>query len=73
MEGVNQSMSREEFIDDMILLVNRYVPDRSNRISMIKENVDSTRYVLSEIDKYKRNNYTSEDLTLLKDIGFYYL
>ena len=73
MEGVNRSMSREEFIDNMILLVNRYVPDRSNRISMIKENVDSTRYVLSEIDKYKRNNYTSEDLTLLKDIGFYYL
>ena len=66
-------MNKQELIDNIIILVNRYVPDRDDLIELIKNDIDSVKYIMSEIDKNKNMDYLNEDLELLKDIAFYYL
>ena len=66
-------MNKQELIDNIIILVNRYVPNRDDLIELIKNDIDSVKYIMSEIDKNKNMDYLNEDLELLKDIAFYYL
>ncbi|MBQ5475271.1 MAG: hypothetical protein IIT65_11415 [Lachnospiraceae bacterium] len=66
-------MNKQELIDNIIILVNRYIPNRDDLIELIKNDIDSVKYIMSEIDKNKSMDYLNEDLELLKDIAFYYL
>ncbi len=66
-------MNKQELIDNITKLVNRYIPNRIDLIDLIKNDTDSTKYIMSEIDKYKNMDYSDEDLDLLKDIAYYYL
>ena len=66
-------MNREELVENITFLINKYVPEKSDLIRIINDDIDSTKYVLAEIDKYKEKEYDKEDLDLLKDIAYYYL
>lgn len=66
-------MNKQELIDNITKLVNRYIPNRIDLVDLIKNDTDSTKYIMSEIDKYKKMDYLDEDLDLLKDIAYYYL
>ena len=66
-------MNKQELIDNITKLVNRYIPNRIDLIDLIKNDTYSTKYIMSVIDKYKNMDYSDEDLDLLKDIAYYYL
>ena len=66
-------MNNQELIYNITKLVKRYVPNRVDLIDLIKNDIDSTKYILSEIDNYKYMDYLNEDLEILKDIAYYYL
>ena len=66
-------MNNQELIYNITKLVKRYVPNRDDLIDLIKNDIDSTKYILSEIDNYKYMDYLNEDLEILKDIAYYYL
>ena len=66
-------MNKQELIDNIIKLVKKYAPNRVDLIDLIKNDIDSAKYIMSEIDKNKNMDYSNEDLELLKDIAYYYL
>lgn len=66
-------MNKLELIDNIIKLVNRYIPNRVDLVDLIKNDIDSTKYIMSEIDKHKKMDYSNEDLELMKEIAYYYL
>ena len=56
----------------MTYLVNKYAPQRVELIELLKQDTDSVKYVLAEIDKEKIIPYQSNDIALIQDIFFYY-
>ena len=50
-------MNKLELIDNIIKLVNRYIPNRVDLVDLIKNDIDSTKYIMSEIDKHKKMDY----------------
>ena len=65
-------MKKEELISNMTYLVNKYAPQRVELIELLKQDTDSVKYVLAEIDKEKIIPYQSNDIALIQDIFFYY-
>ena len=51
-------MNKQELIDNITKLVNRYIPNRIDLIDLIKNDTDSTKHIMSEIDKYKNMYYS---------------
>lgn len=66
-------MNEKILIKNIKYLINKYLIDRNDLSELIMYDLDSVKYILSEIDKGKKNEYEKADLDLLKDISFYYL
>ena len=66
-------MSKEEVISKIEYLVLKYVPERSDLIELISKDIDSIKYVLAEISRYKKNEYDENDKEIIKDIAFFYI
>lgn len=66
-------MNYEELAEKMTLLVEKYIPERSDLIKLINEDNDSVKYILAEIDRNKNQDYETSDLELLKEIAYYFL
>lgn len=66
-------MSKEEVISKIEYLVLKYVPERSDLIELINKDIDSIKYVLAEISRYKKNEYGENDKEIIKDIAFFYI
>lgn len=54
-------------IENLKYLVAKYL------VELALHDTDSTKYILSEISKYKKKEYDKEDANLIKDISFFYL
>mgnify|MGYP001051915584 FL=1 len=66
-------MNEKILIKNIKYLIGKYLIDRNDLSELITYDLDSVKYILSEIDKGKKNEYEKADLDLLKDISFYYL
>ena len=53
-------------------LIYKYMPSREDLITLIHNDPDSVKYILSEIDKNKICMYSDNDLDLIKEIVYYY-
>lgn len=66
-------MNREEIILKVEYLVEKYVPERKDLVELIKEDIDSVKYILAEIGRYKTREYDNNDKEIIKDIAFFYI
>lgn len=66
-------MDRKQLQQNVIYLIDKYIPDRGDLKILIKEDIDSVKYILAQIEKYKSKEYMDEDLELIQDIVFYYV
>jgi hypothetical protein len=66
-------MDKTEMTNIVIEMIDRYTPNRYDLVNYIKEDQDSLKYVLSEIDKNKNEEYSEDDLAVLKEIAYYFL
>lgn len=66
-------MNEKILIKNIKYLISKYLIDRNDLLELIMYDLDSVKYILSEIDKGKKSEYEKADLDLLKDISFYYL
>ncbi len=66
-------MNEKILIKNIKYLISKYLIDRNDLSELITYDLDSVKYILSEIDKGKKSAYEKADLDLLKDISFYYL
>lgn len=66
-------MNETELIANLEILVKRYVCDKVVQQYLIKNITPSrTKFILAELDEHKTNEYSKDDLNLIKDIAFYY-
>lgn len=66
-------MDEKKLIENIRYLVNKYLVGRDDLIDLVMQDSDSTKYILSEISKYKKKDYDKEDVGIIKDISFFYL
>ena len=58
--------------NELIKLIEKYIPNRNDLKDLIMEDTDSVKYILAEIDRYKTDVYDQQDLEVIKDIFFYW-
>ena len=66
-------MDRSKLEENIIYLLNKYLPARKDLFDLIKTDIDSVKYILSEIDKFKKEDYEKKDIDLIKEIALFYL
>lgn len=66
-------MNDKEMILKIEYLVKKYIPERKQLIELVKKDADSIKYILAEMDRYKRLEYANDDLELIQDIVFFYV
>lgn len=66
-------MDEKTLIVNLKYLVVKYLEERDDLVELALHDTDSTKYILSEISKYKKKEYDKEDANLIKDISFFYL
>lgn len=66
-------MDIKQLQQNLMYLIEKYMPDREDLKKLICDGADSTKYILVQIDKYKSSEYTDEDIEMIKDIVFYYV
>lgn len=69
-------MEKKELNAKIIYLINKYIADKTKRedlINLFNEDIDSVKYILAELDKFKIYKYNDEDLEIIKDIVYYYV
>ena len=66
-------MDKKQLQQNIVYLIEKYISNRENLKILIKEDIGSVKYILSEIEKDKDKDYTDEDLKLIQDIVFYYV
>lgn len=69
-------MEKKELNEKIIYLINKYIADKTRRedlINLFNEDIDSVKYILAELDKFKIYQYDDEDLEIIKDIVYYYV
>lgn len=66
-------MDEKTLIENLRYLVAKYLEERDDLVELALHDTDSTKYILSEISKYKKKEYDKEDANLIKDISFFYL
>lgn len=66
-------MDEEKLIQSIKYLVGKYLNGRDDLVELIMQDTDSVKFILSEINKYKKRDYEKIDIDILKDISFYYL
>ena len=66
-------MDEKKLTEYIRYLVDKYLVERDDLVDLIMQDTDSTKYILSEISKYKKKDYDKEENDLIKDISFFYL
>ena len=66
-------MDEKNLIANIEYLVDKYLIGRNDLIELVMRDTGSVKYILSEIRKYKKKDYDTEDIDLIKDISFYYI
>ena len=66
-------MDEKKLIENIRYLVDKYLIERDDLVDLVMQDTDSTKYILSEISKYKKTDYDREDIDIIKDISFFYL
>ncbi len=66
-------MDEKKLIENIRYLVDKYLIERDDLVDLVTQDTDSTKYILSEISKYKKKDYDKEDIDIIKDISFFYL
>lgn len=66
-------MDEKKLIANIEYLVDKYLIGRNDLIELVMRDTGSVKYILSEIRKYKKQDYDTEDIDLIKDISFYYI
>ena len=66
-------MDQKLLVENIIYLVTKYLKGRNDLEKLIRNDSDSVKYILSEINKYKNAEFEEKDINLIKDISFYYL
>lgn len=60
-------------IENVIYLITKYLNARNDLVKLIRQDSDSVKYILSEINKFKSIEFEEKDINLIKNISFYYL
>ena len=66
-------MDEKKLIENIKYLVDKYLIERDDLVDLVTQDTDSTKYILSEISKYKKMDYDREDIDIIKDISFFYM
>ncbi|MBQ6888039.1 MAG: hypothetical protein IJN54_11060 [Lachnospiraceae bacterium] len=66
-------MDEKMLIENLKYLVCKYLHERNDLVELAMQDIDSTKYILSEISKGKKKDYDKEDADIIKDISFFYL
>lgn len=64
-------MNKEQIIQKVSYLVKKYLEGRTDLLDLISRDVDSVKYIFTEIERGKRKEYDELDAELIKDIAFY--
>ena len=65
-------MDKDSMQSAVIKLIEKYIPDRNDLKELIKEDTDSVKYIVAEIDRYKTKSYEEVDLDIIKDVFFFW-
>lgn len=66
-------MDEENLIENIIILITKYLNGRNDLVELIRQDTDSVKYILSEINKHRNTELEEKDRDLIKDISFYFL
>ena len=66
-------MSKEQLIENIVYLINVYIPAREDLKTLIKKDIGAVKYILAEIDKNKEIEYSKNDLDLIQDIVYFFV
>lgn len=66
-------MDKEMLIENVVYLINKYLPERSDLVDLIKQDTRSVKYIMYQIGIGKERDYDEKDSKLVQDIAFYYL
>lgn len=62
-----------DLLKKLELIIYCYIEDKEFAKELVKYiEPKKIKYVLAELDKYKKKSYSVEDVELIKDIYFYY-
>lgn len=60
-------------IENVVYLINKYLPERSDLVDLIKQDTRSVKYIMYQIEIGNERAYDEKDSELVQDIAFYYL
>lgn len=60
-------------IENVVYLINKYLPERSDLVDLIKQDTRSVKYIMYQIEIGNERAYDEKDSELVHDIAFYYL
>lgn len=66
-------MDKKMLIENVVYLINKYLPERSDLVDLIKQDTRSVKYIMYQIGIGKERDYDEKDSELVQDIAFYYL
>lgn len=66
-------MDKKMLIENVVYLINKYLPERNDLVDLIKQDTRSVKYIMYQIGIGKERDYDEKDSKLVKDIAFYYL
>ncbi|MBD5473473.1 MAG: hypothetical protein HDR20_11455 [Lachnospiraceae bacterium] len=71
-EGVIR-MDKKMLIENVVYLINKYLPERSDLVDLIMQDTRSVKYIMYQIEIGNERAYDEKDSELVQDIAFYYL
>lgn len=66
-------MDKKMLIENVVYLINKYLPERSDLVDLIKQDTRSVKYIMYQIEIGNERAYDEKDSELVHDIAFYYL
>lgn len=66
-------MDKKMLIENVVYLINKYLPERNDLVDLIKQDTRSVKYIMYQIGIGKERDYDEKDSKLVQDIAFYYL
>lgn len=66
-------MDKKMLIENVVYLINKYLPERSDLVDLIKQDTRSVKYIMYQIEIGNERAYDEKDSELVQDIAFYYL
>lgn len=66
-------MDKKMLIENVVYLINKYLPERSDLVDLIIQDTRSVKYIMYQIEMGNERAYDEKDSELVQDIAFYYL